>query len=527
MVMKRRWRNPGIGGLLQAACMLAALATVTAHAAERTWVETLPSESSPYVNQTIVLTLRIHSYDDLAVVDPVKPNILGAATEQLDGPITGYQNRGSQRESVTDFRYAVTPITSGTLDVPPVRVRVRYAEGRSPSSWNPYGQGYNYNPWGGGTNAQQLPAQQSQSTTQDLASQPATLQVRAPATPVQPWLPLQGLEMDCQAVAGGKVHVGEPVTVGCVLSAAGAGGEALPSIAAAFNSPDFKVYPDQPQTEQRVSRDGATVLGRRVESYTLIPQHGGTLDLPSVRVTWFDLRRGRQTYTDWTPPPVRVFGGEADTGDTATPGKRSIFDIQYLAFWLPALVMGVFYLGWWIGTGCPGVKGGCRLLRQRVSGLSGRAAASLARLLPARFAAAVRAKVHAVLPQGAVARLGASLRRLLPAPLRISLLMRRIDAAPDAAAAALLLQTYAHRYLGTAVRVPLTRVARALALAHRDLDGPALLALMERLEHSLYGPQTLDLDDWVLELREYLRPRLAWRGPRASTAVAGLPQLNP
>ena len=84
--------------------------------------------------------------------------------------------------------------------------------------------------------------------------------------------------------------MGEPITRTITLSAQGLTGaqiQPLPST----DSPDYKIYPDQPKIEEQVSSAG--ILGIRTETLALVPNRMGEMVLPPIEVRWWDTEKQR------------------------------------------------------------------------------------------------------------------------------------------------------------------------------------------------------------------------------------------
>ena len=80
--------------------------------------------------------------------------------------------------------------------------------------------------------------------------------------------------------------VGEPVTRTLTIIADGVTGDQIPELE--FNYPDtIKGYIDQPQIETEKSDHG--LRGIRKEKWALIPNQEGTITLPGISVSWWDV----------------------------------------------------------------------------------------------------------------------------------------------------------------------------------------------------------------------------------------------
>jgi HAMP domain-containing protein len=65
---------------------------------------------------------------------------------------------------------------------------------------------------------------------------------------------------------------------------------------------DFNVYADKPATSETLK--GNTIIGDRIESYSLIPKKAGKLELPAIKVPWWNLKTQQVEYATL---PARTF----------------------------------------------------------------------------------------------------------------------------------------------------------------------------------------------------------------------------
>jgi hypothetical protein len=103
------------------------------------------------------------------------------------------------------------------------------------------------------------------------------------------WLPARNLTL--QETWGGNpqnLAVGDSITRSIALQADGLTAAQLPALPQPRLQPDnARLYGDQPQLDDQTDDSG--MHGKRTESAALIPNAGGALTLPEMRVVWWDL----------------------------------------------------------------------------------------------------------------------------------------------------------------------------------------------------------------------------------------------
>jgi hypothetical protein len=193
------------------------------------------------------------------------PQVTGIDFRRLGDEINYQAERGGRRYNVIERRYAATPQREGHLQIPSVAF-----QGESISMANPdafFGNG----------------------TPVTAASPPVDIDVRAAPTQASrgAWLPARALSLTLDGgPAHGDLHVGEPLNLVMNLQATGLPYEALPSL----SLPSLEgatVYPDKPVNGTRV--EGQWLVGRRQQSFAVVPTRAGTLTIPETTLTWWNV----------------------------------------------------------------------------------------------------------------------------------------------------------------------------------------------------------------------------------------------
>ncbi len=223
--------------------------------------------SSPYLQQQVILTVRlIHSINLAEGILP-DPEVIGVEVYKL-GDDKSYQSlQNGQQVGIIERRYALLPQQSGEFTIPSIQFRGRL-QGRSAGRF-------------GGLFNNQGRQVQTRST-------PIRINVKKQPQGDSgiPWLPAQSLVLQEQwSMQPPQFRVGEPITRTLILQAQGLSATQLPELILS-SQPSFKVYPDQAQLESQATEQGIT--GTRIEKYAIMPTQVGQLTLPAITLPWWN-----------------------------------------------------------------------------------------------------------------------------------------------------------------------------------------------------------------------------------------------
>ncbi len=247
--------------------------TTGAKRRDNTFVETLVDKNSAYIQEQILLTLRLYTavgIDNLSV-SPIEipgAQVLEVAKSQYQKQIDGRSYR------VAEIKLAIFAETSGTLTIPSVRFT-----GLIPDASDPFGGGFF--------------SHSGRQLTLVSEEQRLTIKPRPPGTASAAWLPSTKVELD-DHWSSTTATVGEPITRTITLRAQGLTGAQLPPLATSRPDDDsagFRAYPDQPRIDNQTGATGIT--GQRVEATAIVPTRPGTIRLPATKVRWWNLATDR------------------------------------------------------------------------------------------------------------------------------------------------------------------------------------------------------------------------------------------
>lgn len=483
--------------------------TVSANRPPRLTVEV--PDTRPYVQQNLLVTLRVASPTSLATASPTLSGYDDVLLEKVAGPTASSRRTDDGTEVITEYTLALTPLRTGAIVVGPLEVS--------------------------GTLAGGVPFVAK-------ASEALKLQVRPPEPGIQPWLALRALELKADFDPNGVFAEGRPVGLVLTMQADGALGQQLPSLAASLQSPDFRVYREQTRTENRVSDDGRRLLGTRTEHYTLVPFSGGRLQLPELRVTWWNVDTGQR---ETSGVPIRTFTVAGEAGPLGLGRSASGRDQggALTWVWMPLAAIALLLTGYWGGVW---LRGGARKAPARPRpaprpGLAGVPLRIRHRLADALADLGDRLRDGLRGLRDGLARtldprrlwrllrtLGKRLGQLLtPRATRVLRCAVHAEHATTPAAWANAFQARACEALDTRNREPLPRVADRIIALRPGADQARVRALINQLDNALYNGQPLDFPRWKRDFRRALRPGLGDLDSLLATRVrrARLPELNP
>lgn len=256
------------------------------------FVEATVDPASAYVGQQMVYTVRLFFATDLTSGALEDPQVTGVDFRRLGDEINYQAERGGRRYNVIERRYAAIPQREGRLQIPAVAFQGESVNMANPDAF-----------FGNGTPIT------AASPAVDIEVRPAPTQASQAA-----WLPARSLNLTLDGgPSHGDLHVGEPLSLVMNVQAVGLPYEALPSL----SLPSLEgatVYPDKPVNGTRV--EGQWLVGRRQQSFAVVPNRAGTLSIPETTLTWWNVV---ENHAETARVPAQTFNVLAAAGAPATP----------------------------------------------------------------------------------------------------------------------------------------------------------------------------------------------------------------
>lgn len=253
--------------------------SVSANTHKDVFIEVSASPDHVYAGQQLLYTLRLFFDVSLNSGSLPDPHPDGTDVRKLGGDTDFETVRSGRRYHVIERRYALIPQHAGSLTIPSVEFQGEAVDAGNPNDpGNFFGQGGLF----GNTSP----------VTAD--SSPVTVDVQA--TPADwgstTWLPARSLTLKLEGLpSGDKAQVGQPLNLHMTMEAVGLPAEALPQLSLPAID-GGTVYPDQ--STDTTHDDGQWLTGHRERSFAIFPQRPGSLIIPAVSLTWFNVQTGQK-----------------------------------------------------------------------------------------------------------------------------------------------------------------------------------------------------------------------------------------
>ncbi|MBK6896717.1 MAG: BatD family protein [Alphaproteobacteria bacterium] len=279
------------------------------------YIDAAVSDRTPYRNSPVVFTVRLVAAAAVSDISFGELKIDSAVVEKQGEPKVYDEIQGARSVKIIELRYLVTPLQDGPLKIPSF-VFQGMVRGQARST-SPFG-GSPQDPFGIFQDFAFLADIMGQPFT--LTSDEIMLEVKKDAAQMDPWIPAEDLKISDALEGAEKAKVGEPLYRHLTLVAKGNVGAILPDLNGKIASEnDFRIYAETPQTGLSISQDGKSVSGWREEIYTLIPQNGGALTLPEIKVPWWDIKNNKVAYAIVPGRTINVAGDRAAQSGNQTP----------------------------------------------------------------------------------------------------------------------------------------------------------------------------------------------------------------
>lgn len=230
-------------------------------------VEIETNADAVYVQQQIIVTLRLYTTVGLSGVDVQPLQVKDALVVQLDEK--QYQTKINNRPgAVVETRYAIFPQQSGELIIPSVLYQVSVNTGARDVWDRFYGNGQN--------NILRLRTEEQKVNVLPAPSSASGA----------PWMPANKVELqEHWSASTDSLKVGEPITRTITIKAEGlTAGQVSPLEVGTIDGITF--YKDQAQNDDQKSFNGVT--GSRIETIAIVPTKEGTFTLPQTEVRWWN-----------------------------------------------------------------------------------------------------------------------------------------------------------------------------------------------------------------------------------------------
>ncbi|RMH18257.1 MAG: protein BatD, partial [Gammaproteobacteria bacterium] len=229
------------------------------------WLEATLDQDSVYVQQQLILTLRIYQGVNLAQAQLSELKIPEVLVKPFGKDRQYQENRNGRVWTVTERRYALFPQKSGTMNIPAVRL-----EGQAVGSSGNF----------------------FFSRTRPIRARSTDLSVEVLPIPNEwqqsYWLPASDLTL-MDSWSADEFRVGESVTRKLKIVARGLLSSQLPPLfegGGITGHQRLKFYTESARMQD--TNDSDDWQGVREESMAILPTQSGDVTLPEIRVMWWD-----------------------------------------------------------------------------------------------------------------------------------------------------------------------------------------------------------------------------------------------
>lgn len=261
------------------------------------FLESSLSKQQVRVQEEAVYTLRLYFLG--SVSGNIRPPQFGQAlSEPLKEQSVYGKKLNGQNYTVYEWVYALYPQQSGQLEIPGAQFSglIQY-QGRQKGV-------------------------SEIAETQTLTVLPEAAEFKSQSK--NPWLPASDLQLKEQWISSlDEVRVGDSLTRTLTLKAVGLKASQLPALTTA-NGTGFKVYADQPVTDQAIVKSG---LQSQIQvKQAIIPTQEGQLILPEQTITWWNTKTKKVEITTVPARSIKVLPALAgqmpliNNGQVLNPG---------------------------------------------------------------------------------------------------------------------------------------------------------------------------------------------------------------
>ena len=227
---------------------------------------TIASGDAVYPNQQLIVTIEISAQNDVGNLNGPELIVKDAQVESLGQQSFQRVENGVARQTV-QLTYAVSAETAGEIVIP----RMTYTAVKG-------GQRGFF-----GARGQKVTAR-----TEQLTIKVKALPSNAPA----PWFPAEDVQIRSEWSGDtSAIKVGEPITRTITITADGQQAETISPLSKPNSVDGIKAYKDQPQLHTQTTESG--FVGTRIESSAIVASQAGTVVLPELRLSWWNVKTDR------------------------------------------------------------------------------------------------------------------------------------------------------------------------------------------------------------------------------------------
>lgn len=267
------------------------------------FLESEIEQNEVYVQAQLILTVRIYyavaiargaELEELEIADALVTKLNEASYET---------SIKTMRYNVHEVKYAIFPQRSGELHIPAQTFSARLSGQRGYSVF-------------GATRGKPVRAR----------SQEHSIKVKPKASKytAKYWLPAKNLSLvESWSKDPEQLRVGEPITRTITITTEGLQAAQIPPLDMQ-DLANAQQYPDQAKNNDEPTLGGVT--GTRIESVAIIPGTGDSLQLPEIRLPWWNTKTNKQEVAIIPAKQLPLLGGAAVQPAPAAPTTSTAID---------------------------------------------------------------------------------------------------------------------------------------------------------------------------------------------------------
>lgn len=242
------------------------------------------SNNNPYINESILYTLRIVTKDTINNVIIGDISVDGGIINIIGKPEIDTKYINGTQVSVIEAKYIFTALETKKVIIPPVVIKADIA---SSETQDPFQNNY-MSPFSLFNNLTRF-------KTIAFSGNKVEIDIKSPEKGIEPWIPASYFKISAKWENTDNVKAGDPVILTLITAAQGITTEQLPSLDLKSRLKDsISVYNDKPVNNFTVNKN--SIDSWREEKFTLIPKKSGVFTFPEIKVAWWDTKNKELKY---------------------------------------------------------------------------------------------------------------------------------------------------------------------------------------------------------------------------------------
>jgi hypothetical protein len=280
------------------------------------FLETIVDTHEPYVQAAVNVTVRVYAGERLLQAGLEFAGTGDVLVQQVGADRNRQLEKNGQLYDVVERHYVVFPQKSGELTLAGAQLSGQVVVRMRPDrlTTDPFADLFGASGMAAGTKPIRI---HGDDVVLNVRPRPA-------GTDPRYWLPARSITLEeTWHPDGAEIHVGDPVTRDLHLRAEGLTAAQLPDLAALMTMPEgVKAYPDQPRLDNKAAGD--VVVGTRDQSVAMIADHAGRIELPALRLAWWDIAANTERAVTLPARSVTVLpAAGAAAAAVANPGSTA------------------------------------------------------------------------------------------------------------------------------------------------------------------------------------------------------------